>query len=319
LSDVAILGAGAFGSALAITLGATRPVTLWARDEVDAARTTQTRENARHLPGAELPENVTISADLARITAETLLIAVPTQTLDAFLATHAPTLNGRQLVLCCKGVHLATGLRPSELAARHCPASPVAVLTGPSFAADIARGLPTALTLATATDGEDLQARLSTATLRLYLTDDVIGAELGGALKNVVALAAGIAIGAGLADSARAAVVTRGFAEMTRYAATQGARPETLAGLSGLGDLILTCTSEKSRNFAAGLSIGRGEGVTEGITIEGVATARAVAKAARNAGIDMPLTQMVAAIVDERITVADATAALMARPLKKES
>ncbi len=319
MSDVAILGAGAFGTALAITLGATSPVILWARDEVDAARMRKSRENARHLPGAELPESVTISADLAGITAETLLIAVPTQTLDAFLAAHAPTLNGRHLVLCCKGVHLVTGLRPSELAARHCPASPVAVLTGPSFAADIARGLPTALTLATATDGEDLQARLSTATLRLYLTDDVIGAELGGALKNVVALAAGIAIGAGLADSARAAVVTRGFAEMTRYAAAQGARPETLAGLSGLGDLILTCTSEKSRNFAAGLAIGRGDGLPEGITIEGVATARAVAKAANAAGIDMPLTQMVAAVVDDRITVADATAALMARPLKKES
>jgi glycerol-3-phosphate dehydrogenase (NAD(P)+) len=319
MNDVAILGAGAFGTALAITLGATGPVTLWARDEVEAARIGSTRRNDRHLPGAELPDTVTVSSELARIAAETLLIAVPTQVLDGFLADHAPTLGRRQLVLCCKGVHLATGLRPSELAARHCPAAPVAVLTGPSFAADIAKGLPTALTLATATDGEDLQARLSTATLRLYLTDDVIGAELGGALKNVVALAAGIAIGAGLADSARAAVVTRGFAEMTRYAVAQGARPETLAGLSGLGDLILTCTSEKSRNFAAGLSIGRGDGLPDGITIEGVATARAVAKAARSTGIDMPLTQMVAAVVDDRITVADAAAALMARPLKKET
>lgn len=319
MNGVAILGAGAFGTALAITLGALGPVTLWARDPDQAERIRTTRRNDRHLPGADLPETVTITAEIGDIDADTLLLAVPTQLLDGFLSAHGAAIDGRRLVICCKGVHLASGLRPSELAARFCPSSPLAVLTGPSFAADIARGLPTALTLATSADGEDLQAQLSTPTLRLYLSNDVIGAELGGALKNVVALAAGITIGAGLADSARAAVVTRGFAEMTRFAVAAGARAETLAGLSGLGDLILTCTSEKSRNFAAGLALGRGAALPEGVTIEGVATARAVSAGARSAGVEMPLTDMVAAVVDGRITVDDAAAALMARPLKKET
>jgi glycerol-3-phosphate dehydrogenase (NAD(P)+) len=319
MSGIAIMGGGAFGTALAITLGAETPVTLWVRDQGRAAAIQATRGNERHLPGAVLPENVTVSAELADVDADTLLVAVPTQQLDAFLSDHCRAIGGRTLVLCCKGVHLATGLRPSELASRYCPMARLAVMTGPSFAADIAQGLPTALTLATKVDGEDLQARLSTSSLRLYLTDDVTGAELGGALKNVVALAAGISMGAGLGDSARAAVVTRGFAEMTRFAVSAGAKAETLAGLSGLGDLILTCTSEKSRNYAAGLALGRGDTLPGGITIEGVATARAVAGAARKVGPDMPLTQMVAAVVDGHVTVAEALAALMARPLKKET
>jgi glycerol-3-phosphate dehydrogenase (NAD(P)+) len=319
MSGIAILGAGAFGTALAITLGAEAPVTLWSRDADQAARMRETRRNDRYLPEAILPESVTVSANFADIGAPTVLLTVPTQQLDRFLSAHCPAIDGRDLVLCCKGVHLATGLRPSVLAARHCPDARLAVLTGPSFATDIAQGLPTALTLATEDDGEDLQVRLSTGTLRLYLTDDVIGAELGGALKNVIALAAGITIGAGLADSARAAVVTRGFAEMTRFAVAAGARPETLAGLSGLGDLILTCTSDKSRNYAAGLALGRGEPLPDGMTIEGVATARAIAASARSSGQDMPLTQMVAAVVDGHLTVAEAAASLMARPLKKET
>jgi glycerol-3-phosphate dehydrogenase (NAD(P)+) len=319
MTELAILGAGAFGSALAITLASTGPVTLWARDPAQAGEIDAARSNSRHLPGIELPAPVSVTSDLDGIGADTLLLALPTQRLDAFLDAHGHLLKDRTVVLCCKGVHLATGLRPSVLTARHCPGARIAVLTGPSFAADIARGLPTALTLASETDGEDLQARLSTPTLRLYLTHDVTGAELGGALKNVVALAAGITIGAGLADSARAAVVTRGFAEMTRFAVAAGAQAETLAGLSGLGDLILTCTSEKSRNYAAGLALGRGEALPDGVTIEGVATARAVAAAARTGGQEMPLTDMVAAVVAGSVSVAEATAALMARPLKKES
>lgn len=319
MSGIAILGAGAFGTALAITMGAEAPVTLWLRDAGQAKSMQSSRRNLRHLPDAELPETVTVTAVFADVHADTLLVAVPTQQLDAFLAAHCEAIGNRTVVLCCKGVHLETGLRPSELTARHCPLASLAVLTGPSFAADIAQGLPTALTLATGTDGEALQARLSTSTLRLYLTEDVIGAELGGALKNVVALAAGITIGAGLADSARAAVVTRGFAEMTRFAVAAGAKAETLAGLSGLGDLILTCTSEKSRNFAAGVALGRGDDLPRGTTIEGIATARAVAAEAKRSGQDMPLSQMVAAVVDGHVTVAEAAAALMARPLKKET
>ena len=319
MRGIAVLGAGAFGTALAITLGAEAPVTLWLRDAAQADAMRATRRNLRFLPGAELPQTVTVTAEFASIEADTLLVAVPTQQLDAFLAEHGDAIGERTVVLCCKGVHLATGLRPSELTRRHCPMAQLAVMTGPTFAADIAQGLPTALTLATETDGDALQARLSTSTLRLYLTEDVIGAELGGALKNVVALAAGITIGAGLADSARAAVVTRGFAEMTRFATAAGAKAETLAGLSGLGDLILTCTSEKSRNFAAGVALGQGKELPRGTTIEGIATARAVAAASLRSGQDMPLTQMVSAVVDGHVTVAEAAAALMARPLKKET
>ena len=192
--------------------------------------------------------------------------------------------------------------------------------TGPSFAADIARGLPTALTLACSDDvaGAMLLDALSTPALRLYRTTDTIGAELGGALKNVVAIAAGVVIGAGLGDSARAALMTRGFAEMNRLAQSLGARAETLAGLSGLGDLVLTCTSLQSRNFRFGSALGAGDAFDPSVTVEGAATAKAVSILAKQRGIDMPVATMVAALVTGTISVEDAVAALLARPLKKE-
>ncbi len=192
----------------------------------------------------------------------------------------------------------------------------MAVLTGPSFAADIVRGLPTALTLASddAGLGETLQRRLSTRSLRLYRTDDVIGAELGGALKNVVAIAAGVTIGAGLGQSARAALITRGYAEMVRLAVARGARAETLAGLSGFGDLILTCTSDQSRNFAYGLALGRGADFDAGVTVEGAATSRAVVRLAQASDVEVPVTEMVAALVEGRITVEAAAEGLLGRP-----
>ncbi len=318
MSGLSIVGAGAFGTALAIAIGQSRPIRIWARDPDHARAVAETRMNARYLPDATLPASVEVTSVLANLTDDIVLLALPTQTLGRFLEEHGRVLDNRTIVLCCKGVDRATGLRPSELAQKSIPGGRVAILTGPSFAVDIARGLPTALALAARTGGETLQENLSCPTLRNYLTDDIVGAELGGALKNVIALAAGLTIGAGLADSARAAVITRGFAEMSRFAAAQGARPETLAGLSGLGDLILTCTSEKSRNFSAGIAIARGQELPEGQTIEGLATARTVAKTASQAGIDMPLTTMVAAVTEGKLTVADAAAQLMARPLKKE-
>ena len=194
------------------------------------------------------------------------------------------------------------------------------VLTGPSFAADIARGLPTALPLACADDsvGFALLQAIATSALRLYLTNDTVGAELGGALKNVIAIAAGIVIGAGLGDSARAALMTRGFAEMTRLAQSRGARPETLAGLSGFGDLVLTCTSDQSRNFRYGRALGRGDAFDPAVTVEGAATARALVRIAADQGLDLPIAAMVAGLIDRRISVDEAVAALMARPLKKE-
>jgi glycerol-3-phosphate dehydrogenase (NAD(P)+) len=319
VSGIAVLGAGAFGTALALTLArGGQAVTLWTRDPDQAEDMRRTRVNLARLPRVTLPDTVQVTSEVAEIGADCVLLAVPVQALRGFLAEHGAALDGRTLVSCGKGIDRNTGLRPSELIGRSCPMARVAALTGPSFAEDIAAGLPTALTLAVAEDGERLQERLSTGGLRLYLTHDLVGAELGGALKNVIALAAGITIGAGLGESARAAVVTRGFAEITRFAVSEGAAPETLAGLSGFGDLLLTCTSPKSRNFAAGLAVGAGQPTAKGITIEGLATAEAITAIAAKRGIDMPLSATVAAVTHGRMTVAEAAELLMSRPLRKE-
>jgi glycerol-3-phosphate dehydrogenase (NAD(P)+) len=316
---IGIAGAGAFGTALAVALAkAGREVRLWARDagQVQAMRETGRNESA--LPGVLLPENVSVHAEIGDVCGgETLLLSMPMQALGGVLDTW-PQIDARQpLVACCKGVDLTTLLGPVAVIEARRPGAQAAILTGPSFAADIAQGLPTALTLATQ-DGTALQELLSTPTLRIYRTDDVIGAELGGALKNVMAIAAGTVIGAGLGDSARAALLTRGYAEMVRLAEALGARAETLAGLSGLGDLVLTCTSSQSRNFRFGCALGRGEAFDPKVTVEGVATARAVVKLAAGLGIDMPITGMVDALASGRIALNDAIGQLMSRPLKQE-
>lgn len=307
-----IIGAGAFGTALAITYAqAGHSVTLWARE--GAAAMQDARENTRRLPGARFPDTLRVTGDLSDLTADCALLALPTQSLGPFLS-ETP-LTARTLVSCAKGIDRATGLGPTALIAQHSTATP-AQLTGPSFAVDIAAGLPTALTLACADDptGAALQARLSTPHLRLYRTTDVTGAELGGALKNVVAIAAGAVMGAGLGDSARAALIARGFAEMTRVAVAAGAQEATLTGLSGLGDLILTCGSEKSRNFRYGMALARGDSLGADVTIEGLHTARQIA--AR--GTDTPIAAAVAALADGRATVADIADTLLNRPLKPE-
>lgn len=318
---IGVVGAGAFGTALAVALGREgRAVTLWARDAGDVAAMRATRRNDERLPGVTLPDAVTVTDDMADLSgAAAVLLSVPMQALRGVLS-GAAVLDGLPLVACCKGVDLATLTGPSAVIRAACPTSFAAVLTGPSFAADIARGLPTALTLACAdaAQAEALQHLISTPVLRLYRSDDVTGAELGGALKNVIAIAAGVVVGAGLGDSARAALMTRGFAEMTRLAAHLGARPETLMGLSGFGDLVLTCTSAQSRNFRYGHALGAGEAFDASVTVEGAATARAVAGLASREGIDMPITQMVAALVENRIALSDAVTALLSRPLKPE-
>lgn len=315
--SIAILGAGAFGTALAVTLAQNGPVTLWARDAAQVKSMQATRENAR-LPGVALPAAICVTNDLeTACAAKVILLAMPMQQMGAFMAQNAALLDGKALVACSKGIDLASGQGPTALIRQHCPGATAAMLTGPSFAADIARGLPTALTLASE-EGERLQAQLSTPTLRLYRTRDTIGAELGGALKNVVAIAAGVVIGAGLGDSARAALMTRGFAEMNRLATALGAQPETLAGLSGFGDLVLTCTSLQSRNFRFGQALGAGTPFDASTTVEGTATAKAVTLLAQRLGVDMPIAAMVAALIDRRITVAEAAQALLSRPLKEE-
>lgn len=319
---IGVLGAGAFGTALAVALAREgQEVGLWARDPEQAARLHAERRNERRLPGVVLPDSVSVAAEIASVAqAGVLLLAVPMQQMAGLLTEHRTVLDGRALIGCAKGIDLNSGRGPTAIIAETCPSALPAILTGPSFAADIARGLPTALTLACVDDvrGAELQEALSTPVLRLYRTTDAAGAELGGALKNVVAIAAGVVMGAGLGDSARAALMTRGFAEMNRLALALGARAETLSGLSGFGDLVLTCTSTQSRNFRFGHALGRGEEFDPATTVEGAATAKAVSVLAEKRGIDMPIANMVAALVDRNITVAEAASALLSRPLRKE-
>lgn len=317
---IGILGAGAFGTALAVALArGGNEIRLWARSQDQVRLMQQSRRNEAHLPGVDLPENVTIHAEIGDLRqSEALLLCCPMQAL-AGLLDGLPDMGDAPLVACCKGVDLGTLTGPVALIRQRRPDAVAAILTGPSFAADIAQGLPTALTLACAEPlGADLQRLLSTATLRLYLTDDVTGAELGGALKNVVAIGAGVVIGAGLGDSARAALMTRGYAEMVRLARHLGARAETLAGLSGFGDLVLTCTSAQSRNFRYGQALGQQSGFDPAVTVEGVATARAVTRLAAELGLDMPVTAMVDALASGAIPLEDAVGQLMSRPLKQE-
>ncbi len=319
---ISILGAGAFGTALAISLARSdKDVILWTHSEKHAEEMQTRRQNIKRLKGIALPDAVIPTADLGLATRTgTILLTVPAQALAGFVEVAKSDLNGKPLVACCKGIDVASGRGPVEILKAACPESPVAVLTGPSFAADIARGLPTALTLACANEtiGIELQKQLTTTNLRLYRTTDTIGAELGGALKNVVAIACGGVMGMGMGESARAALMTRGFAEMQRIAIALGARPETLAGLSGFGDLVLTCTSPQSRNYSFGEAMGRGENFDLSVTVEGIATAEAVSILARKLGLEVPITDTVNALLTRRITVNEAMEALLSRPLKKE-
>jgi glycerol-3-phosphate dehydrogenase (NAD(P)+) len=313
---IAIAGAGAFGTALAVAL-AGRGVTLWARNAGDIARH---RESPR-LPGVRLPDDIAVTDDPAHLSgAAAVLVAVPAQSLRPFLAAHRVLLDGHRIVACGKGIDLSTLTGATATIAAELPQSTPALLTGPSFAADIARGLPTALTIACRDEaaGAALQRLLSTPVLRLYRTTDTVGAELGGSLKNVVAIACGACIGAGLGESARAALMTRGFAEMQRLAARLGADPDTLSGLSGFGDLVLTATSPQSRNYAFGLALGRAAPFDPGVTVEGIATSRAVAALGQRLGVDLPITTAVAALCDGTITLAHAMNSLLNRPLKEE-
>ena len=318
---IGVLGAGAFGTALAISLARDgKPVMLWARDAGQVEDMSQSREN-RRLPGIRLPRLITPTSAATDLAAsETVLLAVPAQSLSAVLPKFANILSGKSLVACCKGIDLVSGIGTASQIARVVPLATPAQLSGPGFAADIAAGLPAALTLA-APENETaaaLQQDLSTASLRLYRSTDICGVEIGGALKNVIAIACGMAIGAGLGESARASLMTRGFAEMVRFALTRGSRAETLTGLSGLGDLALTATSEKSRNYAFGLSLGAHGRSDPATTVEGIATARAVARLARTEELQLPVMTTVAALLDGELSVAQAVESLMARPLRPE-
>ncbi len=317
---IAIMGAGAFGTALAVVLAQNGTgVTLWARDATTANTLQSERINAKRLPGVTLPDTVRITHDMGAVAAsDTILMAVPMQTLRGVLHDNCDALANKTLVACCKGFEVATGTGPSAILREY--TRQAAILTGPSFAHDIAGGLPTALTLAATSDelGQALQSELGTKTLRLYRTTDMIGAELGGALKNVIAIGCGATIGAGLGDSARAALMTRGFAEMARMAQALGAQTDTLAGLSGFGDLSLTCMSAGSRNYRYGHALGQGDTFDPTITVEGAATAQAALTKAQELGIDMPITAAVHALSTGRLDIATAMEHLLTRPQKEE-
>lgn len=319
-----VLGGGAWGTALAAAIRrANQQVTLWARD-LETTRSILQSENPRYLPGIRLPEGIAATTDIAQALEGTdcVLAVVPAQSLRETLETLAFRIPPHvPVVLCAKGIERSTGLFLSGIAREFLPENPLAALSGPSFATDVARGLPTAVVVAA--ESEALAAllalRFSSDAFRCYSSDDLIGVEIGGALKNVFAIAAGAVTGANLGASAQAAMVTRGFVELRRIAAAFDARPETMMGLSGLGDLMLTCSTVQSRNFAYGLALGRGDNL-EGLPLaEGVATAGIAARIADSQGIEAPIITAVSQILDRAITIQEAVRQLMNRPLKTEN
>ena len=323
MAEIGVLGAGAWGTALANQAARSADkVTLWARDNLHVREMCETRENRRRLPGVALAGNVTPSADLLALAqAQLVLLAVPAQAFRGLLEGLALVLRpGVPIVICAKGIERGTGFFLSDIVADILPQHPVAVLSGPSFAQDLAKSLPTAVTLAThdaATLDHVLDA-LAAPYFRMYHSTDIRGAEIGGAAKNVIAIACGIAAGRQLGASAQAALVARGFAELARFGRAFGARAETLMGLSGLGDLVLTCNSPQSRNFACGFALGSGQPRANAGVVEGVHTASALVAMARARGVDMPIASAVDAILTGTIDIDGSIDALLARPSRSE-
>jgi glycerol-3-phosphate dehydrogenase (NAD(P)+) len=324
-ATIGVVGAGSWGAALALAAArAGREVVLWARDEATVAAISARREAPR-LPGVTLPDAIAATASLADMApCAAFVVAVPTQSLRQVCTALALAVpSGRPAISAAKGIEQASGLFTSDVIAEAWPGAVPAVLSGPSFAADVGRGLPTAVTLAAAdpTLAQALAEALSSPAFRIYHSADPRGVEIGGAAKNVLAIAAGIAIGLGFGESARAALVARGFAELRRFGAAHGASPETLMGLSGLGDVVLSCGSPQSRNFSFGLALGKGRPVAEasgGKLAEGAFTASVLAEMARARGVEMPIAEAVAAIIAGRSGVREAVTALLARPLRAE-
>lgn len=320
--SVAVIGAGAWGTALAgVAARAGRQVWLYARNGVVAARMNTTRENAR-LPGVRLDANIAVTDELASAArADIILLAVPAQNLREAVTALAPHLPAQTPVIACaKGIERGTHLFMTQVIAEVAPGATPGILSGPSFADDVARGLPTAVTLAARE--ETLAAAwaraLGSATFRPYHTSDVRGVEIGGAAKNVLAIAAGIVAGKRLGASAQAALTTRAFSELMRLGRACGARNETLAGLSGLGDLLLTCTSVQSRNFSLGMALGRGETPPRDKLAEGEFTAPVLIELAASKNIELPVSKAVAAILSGALSIDQAIESLLTRPLKAE-
>lgn len=325
---IGVVGAGAWGTALAVAARrAGRGVTLWARRPELAAAIAAQRENARYLPGVALDPAIRVTARLADLKdCEAILLVVPAQYLRASAPVLEPALPRVPLVLCAKGIELTTGKLLDQVAEEALPGRPVAVLSGPTFAAEVAAGLPSAVTLAAgrADLGRALAEALASEAFRPYWSDDVTGVLIGGAVKNVIAIAAGMVAGRGYGENARAALITRGLAEIGRLAEALGGRRETLMGLSGLGDLVLTCGSTQSRNYALGHRIGEGQSLSQATeasrgVAEGVATAGAVLALARRLQVELPIATAVDAVLHDGASLDHAVGALLARPLKSET
>lgn len=324
---VAVVGAGAWGTALAMVASAHAKVSLWAREAEVRHSIQAAHENSLFLKGIALPPAIIAIADMAEAgAAEAILLASPAQHLRAVLENLRPHVRpGTPIVLCAKGIETGTGLLPTEILEETIPMVEPAILSGPSFARDVARGLPTAVTIA-ARDmraAARMAATMNRTGFRPYVSDDLIGVALGGAAKNVYAIACGMVEGAGLGESARAATLSRGFAELLRLGAAMGARVETLVGLSGLGDLALTATSPASRNFALGLALGKGAALAElsgpGRPLaEGAATAPALVARAKRHGVELPIADAVADVLAGGLHVKAAAERLLARPLRTE-
>ena len=323
---LAVIGGGAWGTALAqVVATGGRETLLWAREPEVVEAINARHENSLFLAGQPLDPAIRATTDLAEAEeCDAWLVVTPAQHMAAVLAAAPPC--GKPLILCSKGIDEKSGQLLHDVARAACPGARVAVLSGPSFAGEVAAGLPTAVTLA-AEDGalgEALRRRLALPAFRIYLSDDLIGAEIGGAVKNVLAIACGVVAGKGLGENARAALIARGFAEMTRFGLAYGARRETLAGLSGLGDLVLTCSSTSSRNFSLGVGIGQGRSAADLLAdrrtvAEGAFTAPVLARLAAERGIDMPIVAAVDGLLAGRFTVEQVLEQLLARPPRPES
>jgi len=326
---IGIIGAGAWGTALAVTVArAGAAVRLWARESEVADSVNRRHENELFLPGIQLGDGIQATTALDELAqgADLLLVVVPAQHVRATLRSLGKSIiPGTPVVIATKGIEIATGALMGDVVEAALPGHPQAVLSGPTFAIEVARGLPTAVTLASRDPalGAALVRRLGTASFRPYLSDDPIGCETGGSVKNVLAIACGIVTGRGLGDNARAALITRGLAEMTRLAVAMGGRPETLMGLSGLGDLVLTCTAMQSRNCSLGAALGEGRTLDavqaeRRSVAEGVDTATAVAALARRLGVEMPIVAAVEAILHQGAAIDDEIRRLLARPFRAE-